>query len=496
MNKKILPILLPLILFKFLIQLLGNFQYGFHRDELLHLSVSEHLDWGYFEFPPFIAFIGKLSYLFFDYALWGVRLFPTLAGIAILILCCLMAKEMGGKSKAILLAGISVLAFIPFYRNHTLFQPVAFDQLFWALGFYLVIKHINTENKKDLLIIGIVAGLGLLNKYTMFVWGFGITIGFIFYDRGSLFKSKWLYISGLIAFIIFLPNLIWQIQHGIPFFDHMRELNSSQLSEQGTWDFLSGQLEMIPTLGISFLGLFALLFNTRFKKFRSLGISFLVILITMWMLNAKAYYFFAAYPLVFAAGSVQIEKWLSQWPKWNYIVAASMLLPALYFIPLMTPILPIETFTSWYEIEEENGRFELTGDYADMFGWEEQVALVDSVYQSLSPTEQKNTILWAENYGEAGSLKILGDKYGLPNPISRHGSFWYWGYGNPNAEIWISLGNEKEAVDYAFNECQLIKTITHKYAIGEEDGIPLYICRNPKVDIPQWWTDYEEYIFD
>lgn len=494
--KRILPILLPLILFKFLIQIIGNFNYGFHRDELLHLSASEHLDWGYFEFPPFIAFIGKLSYFFFDYALWGVRLFPTLAGIAILILCCLMAKEMGGKSKAILLAGISVLAFIPFYRNHTLFQPVAFDQLFWTLGFYLVIKYINSENKRELLLLGLVAGLGLLNKYTMFVWGFGIAIGLIFYDRGSLFKSQWLYISGLIAFIIFLPNLIWQIEHDIPFFNHMRELNDSQLSEQGTWDFLLEQLEILPTLGISFIGAFALLINRKLKKYRSLGIAFIVILLTMWLLKAKAYYFFAAYPLIFASGAVKIEQWLRRWPKWNYAVAMSMLLPALYFIPRMTPILPVETFVNWYQIEEENDRYELTGDYADMFGWEEQVALVDSVYQSLTPQEQKNTVLWAENYGEAGALKILGKTYGLPNPISRHGSFWYWGYGNEKAEIWISLGNETPAVEYAFNDCELIKIITHTYAIGEENEIPLYVCRNPKVDIPLWWAAYEEYVFD
>lgn len=494
--KKALPILLPLILFKFLVQFFGNLNYGFHRDELLHLSASEHLDWGYFEFPPFIAFVGKLSWFFFDYAIWGVRLFPALAGVAILILCCLMAKEMGGKSKAILLAGISVLAFIPFYRNHTLFQPVAFDQLFWTLGFYLLIKYINSENKKELLLLGLIAGLGLLNKYTMLVWGFGITIGLIFYDRGSLFKSKWLYLSGLIACIVFLPNLIWQFKHGIPFLDHMRQLNDSQLSEQGTWDFVLGQLEIIPTLGISVIGLITLLVDRKFKKYRSLGIAFLVTLVTMWILKAKAYYFFASYPLVFAAGSVKIEQWLSSWPKWNYAVAASMFIPTLYYIPMMTPILPIETFTNWYQIQEDNGRFELTGDFADMFGWEEQVALVDSVYQSLSPDQQRNTVLWAENYGEAGALKILGSKYELPNPISRHGSFWYWGYGNGNAETWISLGNESSAVNYAFNDCELIHTITHKYAIGEENGIPLYICRNPKVDISQWWADYEDYVFE
>lgn len=118
-----------------------------------------------------------------------------------------------------------------------------------------------------------------------------------------------------------------------------------------------------------------------------------------------------------------------------------------------------------------------------MFGWEEQVKLVDSVYQSLSLKKKMNCVLWVENYGEARALKILGKKYDLPNPISRHGSFWTWGYGSKNADVWISLGNEKPSVEYVFEEVVLVKIITHKYAIGEENRISLYVCRKPKVDI-------------
>ncbi len=178
------------------------------------------------------------------------------------------------------------------------------------------------------------------------------------------------------------------------------------------------------------------------------------------------------------------------------MIAVILPLPYLYFIPQLTPILPIETYVSYKGLEEIGGRVELTGDYADMFGWEEQVALVDSVYRSLSPNEQANCVLWAENYGEAGALKILRKKYDLPNPISRHGSFWSWGYGNPEAAVWISLGNETPSVEYVFEEVELVKLITHRYAIGEENGIPLYICRKPQIDIPQWWADYEDHVFD
>jgi len=494
--KKYLSIIVILALVKFVVHAIANNNYGFHRDELLHLSVSEHLDWGFFEFPPFIAFLGRLSHIFFDYSLWGTRLFPTLAGIAILVLCCLIAKELGGKSKALFLAGICVLAFLPFYRNHTLFQPVAFDQLFWTLGFYFLIKYLNSEHKKYLIFWGITLGIGLLNKYTILVWAFGILIGLFFYKRGALFKNKWLYISAFISLLVFLPNILWQVQHDFPLIRHLQELNESQLDAAGPFDFGLEQLYFPFTLIVSLFGIAAFLIDKNLKKYRAIGVAALVTFFTMWLLSSKPYYIFAIYPVLFAGGAVKIAALVKRKPVFVYVIAAVVLLPSIPFIPELTPILPIEKFVSYTNKKEVNGRVELTGDYADMFGWEEQVKLVDSVYTSLSEKERGTTILWAENYGEAGALKILGKKYGLPNPISRHGSFWSWGYQNKNATTWISLGNEQEAVAYAFEECTLVKIIRHTYAIGEENGIPIYICRKPKVDIEQWWKAYEEYVFD
>lgn len=494
--KKYLPILFVLSAIKLLIQWFGNRNYGFHRDELLHLSVSEHLDWGFMEFPPLIAIFGKLSYWFFDYSLVGVRLFPTLAGVAILVLCCSMAKELGGKFRSVLLAGICILAFLPFYRNHTLFQPVAFDQLFWTLGFYYFIKFINSQNKKFLILIGFTLGLGLLNKYTMLVWAFGLFIAILFYEKGRLFKHKWLYISGFLALLIVLPNIIWQAQNDFPLIRHLQALNDSQLEAISPMTFIIDQFEITPPFLVFVCGFMGLLFSKNLKRYRSIGIAVLVIFLTMWLLKAKTYYVFALYPVVFSAGAVTIARLFKKKPFLIYATTAIVLLPMLYYIPHLTPILPIDDYVNYADLKEENGRVELSSDYADMFGWDEQVKLLDSVYQSLSPKEQNNCVLWAENYGEAGALKILGKHYNLPNPISRHGSFWFWGFGNKDAAVWISLGNEKLSVEYVFEEVELIKIIKHKYAIGEENGIPLYICRKPKIDIESWWKDYEDHIFD
>lgn len=495
--KKYYPIIALLSAIKLIIHLVGNQNYGFQRDELLHLSVSEHLDWGYFEFPPFIAFVGKIAHFIFGYSLSGIRLFSTLAGVGILIICCLIAKELGGKKKAVLLAGVSVLAFLPFYRNQTLFQPVAFDQLFWTLGFYFLIKYFNTKNVKFLVLLGVATGLGLLNKYTILVWVVGVVVGLLFYDNGALFKNKWLYISGCITFLLFLPNIIWQFQHDWPVLMHLQKLKESQLDEIGPFDFALEQLKHPFTLAISLIGLFAYFFDKDLKKYKAVGITALVLFIMMWLMQSKAYYFFAIYPVLFASGAVKIEKLLLRKPNWNYAVAAVLLLPMIPFLPLAIPVLPIDTYVSYLNLKPENdGRVLITDDYADMFGWEEQVKLVDSTYQSLLPKEKGNCVIWAENYGEAGAIEIIGKKYQLPNPICSNGSFWLWGTGKTSGEVCISIGNEKRTVESVFRDCTLIKMIKHKYAIDEENNIPVYICRNPKINRKQNWALLEKYVFD
>lgn len=495
--KKYLPVIAVLSLIKLIIHLVGNRNYGFHRDELLHLSVSEHLASGYYEFPPFIAFVGKIALFVFGYSVPGVRFFATMAGIGILILCCLMAKELGGKVKAVFLAGICFLAFLPFYRNHCLFQPVAFDQFFWALGFYYLIRYFNTEKPKYLLLLGLAAGLGLMNKYTFLVWGFGVAVGLLFFQKGKSYRTKWIYLSGLIVLLISLPNFFWEWQHHFPLLTHMQKLKESQLDEIGPYDFALEQIKLPFTFIISLIGAVAFFFRSQLGKYRALGVATLVIFATMWILQSKAYYFFAIYPLLFASGAVMIERWFGRKPVWIYIIASILLLP-LWYLPKAIPILPVKDYISYDHLKsDDQGRYRLPDDYADMFGWEEQVKLIDSVYHSLPESHRRQCMIWAGNYGEAGAIKILGKKYHLPDPVSVHGSFYSWGTGNTNRQICLSIGNEKEsALQYFYEDIRLIKMIHHPYAIDEENNIPVYLCRKPKLDLAEKWPELEKYIFD
>ena len=109
MKRNLIILIFLLCLVKLAIHLVGNQNYGFHRDELLHVSVSEHLASGYMEFPPFIAFAGKAATTLFGHSLSGIRFFSTLAGIGIVMLTCVIAIEMGAqKLTTVFVAGVVI----------------------------------------------------------------------------------------------------------------------------------------------------------------------------------------------------------------------------------------------------------------------------------------------------------------------------------------------------------------------------------------------------
>ncbi len=490
------PMILIFCAVKLIIHLIGNQNYGFHRDELLHMAVAQNPAFGYMEFPPFIAWIGHISWMIFGESLGGLRIFATLAGIAIVVLCCAIAIELGGKRNAVLISGVAILSFLSFYRNHMLFQPVAFDQLFWTLGFYWIVRFFNSDDKKYLIYFGITAGFGLLNKYTFLIYGVAVAIGFLFYQRAAIYRNKWIYIAGGIAFLMILPNLLWQLKYDFPLLKHLEALNKTQLDELGPFDFLLDQIKSLFTFLLSFTGFLALFFNKKLSRYRSFGIMILVIFALMWISGSKGYYFYAAYPLLFAIGAVFIEQQVRK-PILIYLIVTIIALPPIYFLPKAIPILPIEKYIAYADLKpDKNGRYELTSDYADMFGWNQQVKLISQTYNSLTKIEQQNCIILAKNYGEAGAIKVLGKKYNLPAPVCASGSFWLDGAGKTSGKICISIGLETDILDKLYSDHQLVKQITHPYAIDEENNIPIYINRNPKISLKTIWPSLEKEIFN
>lgn len=222
-------IIISLAVFNILLHLLTSFNLEYHRDELLYFSLGKHPAFGYATVPPLTGWIAWLARTLFGNSLFAVRIFPALGSGLIVFLVAHIAKELGGSGYSRILAGIGIIVSIVGLRTFLMFQPVYLDLLFWTLSFYLIIRFINTQSGKYLILFGICAGFALLNKYLI-----GLLFGLIFIivpftKHRTIFRNKYLWYGILAGFIVFLPNLIWQIVNHFPVFSHLVELERTQL---------------------------------------------------------------------------------------------------------------------------------------------------------------------------------------------------------------------------------------------------------------------------
>jgi hypothetical protein len=487
-----------LALVKLTIHLLTNTNYELHRDEYLYLAFADHLAWGYFSNGPAIGIFAFIIQIISGTSVFAVRLIPTLLGVVTVGAVGVLVKELGGKKWAIILAGAAVILSPAYLRVNWLFQPVSLDLLFWLLGTFFILKLVRTDNSKYWLVLGMIWGLGMLNKYSMVFLAWGFFMAIICTEKRKLILSKYFAYHFLIAFIIILPNLIWQYDHNWPVIFHMQNLQRTQLVNVQMTDFLLAQpLMILPATPVWICGLIYLLVNRETKSLRTLAFTFAFVLLTLMLLHGKAYYTLGIYFVLIAAGGVFLEKITAA--RHILIRPALLILMILVVLPGLPFSLPVysldkmvpygkgakqfglEQFLYW----EDGQPHSLPQDYADMTGWTELAGLTISIYQNLDTTEKKECVIYGENYGQAGAVKYFGKKSGLPEPISFSDNFLFWAPDTLTARIVIYINDDTSGVSAYFGQVQEMGRITNPYA--RESGLPVYLCRYPRADFERFY---------
>jgi hypothetical protein len=492
------PLILSLI--GLIIHLVFYNNLEFHRDELLYFSLGEHLDFGYHSVPPFIGLLAFIVIKIFGYTLFAAKIFPAFIGGAIIFFSALITKELKGNLYAQILTGLNITGSILFARAFSLFQPVVFDIFFWTLSIFFLTRYLNTNLNKYIIYLGISVGIGFLNKYNILFLVISLLAVIPFTRYRKLFVTKDLYISLFIAFLIVLPNLIWQFVHHFPVITHMSELKDSQLVKMSPLTFLSEQLLMIvPATLIAIPGAFFLLFGKQVKSFRVLGITSIVVILLYLLLQGKSYYTAGIYPLFIAAGSVFYEKIFK-----NNILRLGIISILIYlmwiFIPMSMPVYSPEKLVSYFDKMakasgndairrfEDNSYHQLPQDYADMLGWNELADITNTAWKEV--INKNNCIIYAENYGEAGAITIIGKKYHLPEAISFNDNFRYWApktFTSQITELIYINGELGEDIKLLFDDIQEVGRIRNPLA--REFGVQVYLCKNPNKSFNQFWIN-------
>jgi hypothetical protein len=486
-------LLIYLALLTVIVHLLVGHRYGFHRDELATLDDARHLAWGYVAYPPLTPFFGRLSLLLFGPSLPGFRLFAALAQGAALVLAGLMAKQMGGGRGAQM---VTALAGIPFCLGAgAVMQYVSFDYLFWVLAAYFMVRLLESDNPRWWLGVGAAIGLGMLSKYTMGVFAVGIVAGVLLTDVRRHLRSKWLWLGVGLSVLIFLPNLLWQAHNHFISFDFLKHIHERDVRQGRTKNFLPDQLEMtLLALPLCLAGLHYTLFSAAGKRLRAIGWMFAVPLLVFVIVEGRPYYFAAAYPMVYAAGSVWGEKWLASLSSGWAIAgrSATVFVLALDIVVAGALVLPLAPIHSrWWNLSSK-----IQGDFVEEVGWKELAETVAAIRNTLPPEQRGRFAILAANYGEAGAINLYGPQYGLPEAISGVNSFWTRGYGNPAPETLIVLGHSEGFLREHFSSCRVAAHSSNAYGVLNEetrDHPDIFLCQGLREPWPQFWKNYRHF---
>jgi hypothetical protein len=473
--------------------------YGFQRDEFLYFAMGRHLRLWHMDFPPAIAMLSEIQRFVAGDSLPVLRLVPALAASAIVVLAALLARDMGGGRFAQGFAALAVVGSVFFQRSGNLFQPVILDALVWTAGFYCLVALCRGEGPEERwwLLLGLVGGIGLLTKFSILFFGFGILLALLATPFRTALRSRYPWITLLMALVIGSPSIVGQITLDWPLVGQMRSLQHGQLEHVTVGGFFLTQAMFGPAMLVGAWGAAALLLAPGMRRFRLVGWTCFWIWTVLIVLHGKAYYVGATYPVLFAAGAVQLERLPKSRPAGAVRWAAAGLVAAygLLVLPLGVPIVapaPLERYIhaiGAIEATRDNQGhpLRLPMDFADSEGWENRAVAVAAAYRTLSPGDRAKAVIIGNNYGEAGALEFYGPRYALPPVVSAAGSYYFFGPGDKPGEVAVTLGEGREGLRRFFDSVEAGPHLTNPLTVREEQDLTVYICRLPKTTLQAIW---------
>jgi hypothetical protein len=487
-----MAIIWAIALAKLVFHIYFNNQYGYFRDEFDYMSCGDHLQWGYVDQPPLIPFLIHICRAVLGDSLRAVRFIPALASSLLVVQTAVLARELGGRRYALILSAICVVIAPQYLSNGSLLGTNCLEPNLWMGCAYFAILAIQRNQPKYWLWFGVVAGVGLQEKYSISVFGLGIVVGLLFTEQRRILMNHWIWLGGTAALAIFLPNLLWNVHYHWPFVQLLHNIRAAGRDVVlGPLDFFLQQTLLIDpiTAPIWLTGFFALLFSARLKPYRLLGWCYLVCYSVFFVLHGKNYYLAPVYPMLLAAGAVVIESAISRpriaWLK--PVIAVILVVSGAHLAPITVPVLSPEKFLAYARslpfklpvMEHDHTRAALPQWYADQFGWQEIVDETAVAWNRIPSGARGDCGIFAQDYGQAGAIDFLGRRYGLPRSLSGHQTWFLWGPGAYSGDCIIVLDDSRENLERLWQKVDYIgDSAPNPYAL--EQQIPVYICTGKK----------------
>ena len=460
-------------------------RYGIFRDELYYWACARRLAWGYVDHPPFSIAVMRLM----GDSLFMMKVPAAVAFGLSVFLTARTAGALGARRWGTMLVAVATGLCPLLAAIAGLFSMNVLEIVFWAVAAMVTARLLVEPSPALWVALGVVVGLGLLNKYSMFMFAAGLGVGLLLTPARRQLLAPWPWVAGFMAALLLSPHLLWEIRHGSPSLEFMRNATNFKMAAVAPLDFIKQQILVTnPVIAFFWLtGLLGSLFSARLAPWRAHGIAFLVsaaILIASG--KSRAGYLAPSYMLVLPAGGVMFEHLVPEHLAWlRRAILILMTAAGLAMLPLALPILPVDDLIEYEHAlgfapraEERTRLGPLPQFMADRFGWREMAGAVERAYLALPAEERARTWVFTRNYGEAAAIEyfspLLRDRV-----LSGHNNYYIWfPQGWDGSEILV-IGDSEEDVRKAFADVREVGTTDHPLAMPYERNLTIYLGRSP-----------------
>ena len=479
--------------------------YGFFFDEFYTIALSRHLAFGYVDLPPLVPALVALSRTLLGESLFAMHIVPALAGVLTLVCVCLIVKEFGGKTFAVMLSAIGFI-FVPLWLGlDSIFCYDSIDQLVLAGFLYALVRFLRSGNKRLWIVLGLIAGVAGMTKMTILFLGPGFLAALLVSKYRKDLLTPWPWLGGALCVVVVAPYLLWQIANQWPTLEYWHNYGTARVYQASLLQYLTNIFAYMNPffLPLWIAGLYRLFRRLNGVNYGFLGVLFLITLALEFSLHASVRMLAELFIPLIAAGAVLVEEILAgiRWGRGlKAMSTVYLLVTGIYILPMSLPLLPLDLFSVYGEaakplyqsLREFNGApsyypMLLTG----RIGWDELVREVAGVYAGLPAQERAVAGIYADGYSSAGAIDLLGPQYGLPHAVSGHLTYYLWGPGY-SWEVMILVTSRTNPLAVFFDECE------SKTPVRQQDGTPLggsylFVCRKPKVSADKIWSSVKSY---
>jgi hypothetical protein len=461
-------------------------RYGFQQDELYFLVASHHLAFGYVDQPPFAVVLARTTGLF-GVNPAAIRILPALASGAVVVLAARLAALFGGGRAARVIAALTV-AIAPVFLGAThVGNTTPYDLLAWTVVTVCAATALLRDRPQWWLGAGVAAGIGIEDEYLILTLLAALVIGILATSsHRAVMKTRWPWLGGVIALVIWLPNLVWQIANGWPQLTMASALHHQNTSAADYAGGLPAQLIYAGLLGIPLvIAGFVMLWRTAQLRFLAVTATLVVIYVVVWI-PGKVYYADGMLPAILAAGSGPAERWIAKARRpgaRRAAIGALALVGTVVIVPSLLPVLPIAS------LHTVSGATSL----ADDVGWPQLTAEVAAQDAALTRAGQPPASIFTGAYAEAGALDVYGGPYHLPPVISGHNTFWLWGPGGASDTTVLYVDAAQQLQPY-FASCRQLAVYNPPDQVKNDwNDLTIGVCTGPSGSWRTLWPHMKHY---